>query len=72
MLLDRYTKRVEIPMKVGTWQGFLNAIGHAANLGEVLETLFRAWEKTLLALAALIGAVLLLRGSLRRLKGGPD
>jgi hypothetical protein len=51
-----YTRRVAVHVKVGTWKGFLNALRNASTLGEVLNTLFSAWEKTLLALAALIAA----------------
>jgi hypothetical protein len=50
------TRRVEVKVKVGTWKGFLIALQNAASLGDVLSTLFSAWQKTLIALAALITA----------------
>lgn len=52
--LDDYTRRVSVRVRVGTWEGFLNALRNAATLGDVLGTLFRSWEKTLLALGALL------------------
>lgn len=54
--LDEYTRRVEVRVRVGTWQGFMNALTNASSLGDALGTLFRSWEKTLLALAALLVA----------------
>jgi hypothetical protein len=53
-ILDQYTRRVGVTVRVGTWTGFLNALQNASSLGDALATLFRSWEKTLLALAALI------------------
>src|SRR5205085_9323013 len=54
---DSYTRHVPIRVRVGTWKGFLNALAQASSLGDVLTTLFKSWEKTLIALAALIVAV---------------
>lgn len=54
--IDIYTRRVAAQVKVGTWKGFLIAIRNAASLGDALATLFASWEKTLIALAALIAA----------------
>lgn len=54
--IDTYTRRVAVQVKVGTWKGFLIAIRNAASLGDALATLFASWEKTLLALGALITA----------------
>lgn len=55
-VIEAYTRRVSVRVEVGTWESFLQALRNAASLGEVLETLFRAWERTLLALAGLIAA----------------
>src|SRR4030095_11081364 len=49
-------RRVDVKVKVGTWRGFMTALQNASSLGDVLGTLFGAWEKALLALALLIGA----------------
>jgi len=53
---NTYTRRVAVHVKVGTWAGFGNALKRASTVGELLGTLFSAWEKTLIALAALIAA----------------
>jgi len=50
------TRHADVLVKVGTWKGFMIAIQNAATLGDVLGTLFSSWQKTLVALAALIGA----------------
>lgn len=50
------TRHVAVKIEVGTWAGFLIALKNAASLGDVLTTLFASWEKTLGALALLIGA----------------
>ena len=65
---DTYTRRVEVRVRVGTWRGFLNALREASNFGDVLATLFRSWEKTLLALTALIAAGVALWAAIRKLK----
>jgi hypothetical protein len=57
---------VPITVRVGTWQGFINALKNASSLGDVLGTLFRSWEKTLGALAALIIAALGVRTAIRK------
>lgn len=58
--LDAYTRRVSLRVKVKTWQGFANALQNASTAGDLFATLFRAWEKTLVALGALIAAGLAL------------
>ncbi len=65
------TRTVTIRVKVGTWDGFVRALGRASNLGDVLATLLASWEKTLKALAGLIGAVGLVWAAIRKLKGKP-
>jgi len=55
--VESKTRQVSVKVRVGTWQGFMNALKNAASLGDVLTTLFNSWEKTLGALAALIGAI---------------
>lgn len=67
-VLDSYTRRVAVNVRVGTWRGFLNALREASTLGDVLGTLFRSWQKTLLALTALIGAAVGLSAAIRRLR----
>ena len=54
---DSYTRHVPVRVRVGTWKGFLNALKNASTLGDALSTLFTSWDKTLIALTALIGAV---------------
>lgn len=56
-ILDDYSKRVPVNVQVGTWQGFLSAVRGANSLGELLGALFKTWETTLIALAALVAAV---------------
>ena len=51
------TRSASVKVKVGTWKGFLIALQNAASLGDVLSTLFAAWQKTLMALAGLITAI---------------
>jgi hypothetical protein len=63
-----YTRLVGVHVKVGTWQGFLNALKGAASLGEVLATLFGSWGKTLTALTALIAAAVGLWAAIRKLR----
>jgi len=48
------TRSASVEVKIGTWRGFMIALQNAASLGDVLTTLFAAWQKTLLTLAALI------------------
>lgn len=59
------TRSASVEVKIGTWKGFLIALQNAASLGDVLTTLFSAWQKTLLALAALIGAVWAVRRAIK-------
>ena len=54
---DSYTRHVPVRVKVGTWKGFLNALQNASTLGDALSTLFNSWDKTLIALTALITAI---------------
>jgi len=54
---DSYTRHVPVRVKVGTWKGFLNALQNASTLGDAFATLFKSWDKTLIALTALIGAI---------------
>lgn len=54
---DSYTRDVEVHIKVGTWEGFRIALQNAASIGELFDTLFRSWQKTLQALGLLIGAI---------------
>jgi hypothetical protein len=54
--IDSDTSFVNVMVKVGTWKAFINALRDASDLGEVLSTLFGAWEKALISLIALIGA----------------
>ena len=66
--VDTYKRRVAIKVRVGTWKGFLNALRGAASFGDLLATLFRSWEKTLLGLTALIAAAVGLWAAIRQLK----
>lgn len=67
--IETRTRQVAVKVEVGTWRGFLIALKNAASLGEALSTLFAAWEKTLLALAALITALGGLLVAVRKLRG---
>jgi len=67
---DSYTRHVPVLVKVGTWQGFLNALKNASTLGDALSTLFTSWDKTLIGLTALIGAVGGLLIAIRKLGKG--
>ena len=71
-VVDSYTRRVEVVVKVGTWKGFLRALAEASSLGDALGTLFRSWEKTLLALTALIGAAVGLWAAIKKLRKKSD
>lgn len=55
--MESKNRHVSLEVEVGTWQGFMTALQHAASLGDVLTTLFNSWGKTLAALAALIAAI---------------
>ena len=55
--VESKARHVEVEVKVGTVQGFINALRNAASLSDVLTTLFNSWGKTLGALALLITAV---------------
>ena len=52
-VVDEKTRNVAIKVKVGTWQGLMNALTNAASLGDVLTTLFNSWRGTFAALTAL-------------------
>ncbi|HEU0311520.1 MAG TPA: hypothetical protein VFR36_09915 [Sphingomicrobium sp.] len=71
--VESKTRNVSVRVRVGTWQGFMNALQNAASLGDVLTTLFNSWGRTLAALAALIGAIfgvpLAIREGRKRLRG---
>jgi hypothetical protein len=56
-LIDGYSKRVNVNVRVGTWNGFLNAVGKAKSAGEIFSALFRSWETALISLAALLTAL---------------
>ena len=54
---ETYKRRLAVKVRVGTWQGFLNALKGAATFGDVLGTLFGSWGKTLTSIAAMVTAV---------------
>lgn len=56
-VLEAYPRRVKVNVRVGTWDGFLNAVGKAKSVGEILSTLFRSWETALISLTALVVAL---------------
>ena len=58
---DSRTRQVSIRVKIGTWEGFVRAIGRATTAGNLVATLFASWEKTVTALGALIIALGALR-----------
>jgi len=66
--VETYKRRLAIRVRVGTWQGFLNALKGAATFGDVLGTLFGSWGKTLTALTALIAAAVGLWAAIRKLR----
>jgi hypothetical protein len=57
VIFDEYTRRVAVRVRIGTWSAFLNGIREATTLADLVATLFRSWEKTFLALAGLITAI---------------
>jgi hypothetical protein len=65
---ETYTRRLQVTVHVGTWQGFLNALKGAAGFGDLLATLFGSWGKTLTALTALIAAAVALWAAIRKLR----
>jgi hypothetical protein len=65
------TRTVTIRVKIGTWEGFVRALGRASSLGDVLATLFASWEKTLLALGGLITAIGVVWTAIRKFRGKP-
>jgi len=65
---ETYTRRLQVTVHVGTWQGFLNALKGAASFGDLLGTLFGSWGKTLTALTALIAAAAALWAAIRKLR----
>jgi hypothetical protein len=69
--VESYKRRVPIKVRVGTWQGFLNALKNAATLGDALGTLFRSWEKTVTALTLLVVAIFGLWFTIKR-RGKPE
>lgn len=66
--IETYKRRLAIRVRVGTWQGFLNALKGAATFGDILGTLFGSWGKTLTALTALIAAAVGLWAAIRKLR----
>lgn len=52
-VVDGKTRNVAVKVKVGTWQGLMNALTNAASLGDVLTTLFNSWRGAFAALTAL-------------------
>ena len=68
---DSQTRTVSIRVKIGSWEGFVRAIGRASTAGDLLATLFGSWEKTVTALALLIGALSTLWAAIRKLQGKP-
>ena len=56
-VVDEKTRNVSVKVKVGTWQGLMNALTNAASLGDVLATLFNSWRGTFAALSALALAI---------------
>jgi len=65
---ETFTRRLAVKVRVGTWQGFLNALKGAASFGDLLATLFGSWGKTLTALTALIAAAVGLWAAIRKLR----
>ena len=65
-VVDEKTRNVSIKVKVGTWQGLMNALKNAASLGDVLATLFNSWRGAFAALSALALAVWGAYGAIRR------
>ena len=56
-ILDDYSKRVPVNVQVGAGQGFVSAVREADTFGKLLSALFKTWETTLIALAALLAAL---------------
>lgn len=67
---DSYTRDVAIHITVGSWTAFVEAMRNATSVGDLFGTLFRSWQKTLLAFAAVIvagfGVPAAIRSGLRR------
>ena len=58
--LERYTRQVEVEVRVGKMTRAIGAIDDASTIGEKLTGLFGTWQKTIAALVALLGAIGLL------------
>jgi hypothetical protein len=65
--IEKFTRRVDVNVRVGTWQGLLNALGNARSLGDVLSALFKSWDSAVVSLTALIAALGGLFAAFRRL-----
>lgn len=68
--LERYTRKVEVEVRVGKMQRFSEAVDDGTTIAEKLSKLFGSWQKAVGALVALLGAigVLAWRLGLRKLK----
>jgi hypothetical protein len=64
-ILDQYTERVPVQIRISRWRGFLRALGEAKNFGDVLAALFSSWEGAVAALAALLTALGTLFGTMK-------
>ena len=58
--LERYTRKVEVQVRVGGMTRAIGAIDDASTIGDKLTKLFGTWQKTIAALVALLGAIGLL------------
>ena len=69
--LERYTRKVEVEVRVGKLQRFSEAVDEGTTVADKLSKLFGSWQKTVGALVALIGAIGLLAWKLGLRKAKP-
>ena len=69
--LERYTRKVQVEVRVGKMQRFSEAVDDGTTVADKLSKLFGSWQKTVGALVALIGAVGLLAWRLGLRKSKP-
>ncbi len=70
--LERYTRKVEVEVRVGRMQAFSEAVDDGTTIADKLSKLFGSWQKTVGALVALLGAIGVLAWRLGLRKAKPE